>query len=315
MDKWIQYGVTALLFPGSIVNSIIRKKEEQPPAGKMLHTPRGTFHVIEKGQGPLTIMMDAGLSGSSLHWHHVQEKLSQHAHTISFDRGGYGWSDRRSGQYDGKETVKDMTAILEGLGCTSPLVMVGHSYGGLNVRLFAQEHRKRVKGIVLVDAVHEERYETEETDRMEAIKKNLRWMKLGYYSAYTGVPRLLKMKVGGRMIAKEVAHLHSYMAYKPSAYEAVYKELRDSGFTARQVKESTPLHRDLFMTIIQSNNKSPEWLRYQEKLQQLTDHPTVILTDHGHNIHMENPSLVARAVSEQLKKIDTHILKEESVRS
>ncbi|MGM0852976.1 MAG: hypothetical protein ACQEWI_10255 [Bacillota bacterium] len=74
MDKWIQYGITTLLFPGSIINSLLRKGEYQPPVGKLVHTPRGTFHVIEKGKGPITVVMDAGLSGNSLHWHKVQDR-------------------------------------------------------------------------------------------------------------------------------------------------------------------------------------------------------------------------------------------------
>ncbi|MGM0852978.1 MAG: hypothetical protein ACQEWI_10265 [Bacillota bacterium] len=38
-------------------------------------------------------------------------------------------------------------------------------------------------------------------------------------------------------------------------------------------------------------------------MKQLTDHPTVIQTSHGHNIHMENPSLVTKAILDQVEKI------------
>ncbi|MCA1063282.1 alpha/beta fold hydrolase [Rossellomorea sp. AcN35-11] len=313
MDKWIQCGVTSLLFPASILNSILRKKDYRKPPGRIVQTRRGAFHVIEKGRGPITVIMDAGLSGNSLHWHHVQEELSQHTHTISFDRGGYGWSDKRKGLHDGEENVQDMTAILEAVNCTSPLVAVGHSYGGLNVRLFAHEHQERVKGIVLVDAVHEERYETEDPDRIKALKKSLRFMRIAYYSAFTGLPRLLNMKVGGKLIAKEMEPYHPFTGYKPGAYEAVYKELRDSQRTARQVAACEPVSPHLPMTIIQSNNQSEEWLRYQEKLKRLTNQPAVIQTSHGHSIHMENPPLVTKAILDQLERIKANENKERSV--
>ncbi|MCA1054732.1 alpha/beta hydrolase [Rossellomorea aquimaris] len=297
MKNWTSITIASLLFPASLANTLIRRKEKQPPPGRLVQTERGTFHVIEKGSGPITVLMDAGLSGQSLHWHRVQEIVSRHAHTISFDRKGYGWSDRRT-HGDGLNTVKDIEALLAAMDVTSPLILVGHSYGGLNVRLFASENRKKVKGIVFVDAVGEERYLTEHFDasRKNEWKKSLQMMKVGYYTAYTGIPRLLGMKVGGKYLFPELKSYHRFVGYSPHAYEAVFKELRDSEMTAKQVVNSLPLDRSLPITVIQSGNESEEWIRYQQTLKCLTDHVTDIPTNHGHNIHMENPDLVADAV-------------------
>ncbi|MGR3764926.1 alpha/beta fold hydrolase [Rossellomorea sp. NS-SX7] len=301
MDNWKQTAITSLLFPASITTALLRRNEKQPPPGKLVHTERGTFHVIEKGKGPVTVLMDAGLSGQSLHWHRVQEILGSCTHTISFDRKGYGWSSRR--EYgDGLSTVRDMEAILAALGISSPLVLAGHSYGGLNVRLFASENRERVKGIVFVDAVVEERYLTDGFDskRKKEWRNSLRMMKFGHYTAYTGLPRLLKMKVGGRYMFPELEKYHSFVGYSPKAYEAVFKELRDSGITAQQVTNSRPLDRSLPLTVIQSGNQSPEWTGYQEGLKALSDDVREIKTTHGHNVHMENPELVAEAILKHL---------------
>jgi pimeloyl-ACP methyl ester carboxylesterase len=297
LDNWIRAAITSLLFPASIINTLLSWKEKQPPPGKLILTERGIFHVIEKGQGPVTVLMDAGLSGQSLHWHRVQEILSIHTHTISFDRKGYGWSCKRK-YGDGINTVKDMEAIVSALGVNSPIVLAGHSYGGLNVRLFASENRERVKGIVFVDAVGEGRYLTGGFDskRKKEWQKNLVMMKVGHYTAYTGLPRLLKMKVGGKYIFPELEKYHSCVGYSPKAYEAVYKELKDSNVTAQQILNSRPLDRSLPLTVIQSGNESGEWTGYQDRLKELTDHVTEIKTTHGHNIHMENPELVADAV-------------------
>jgi pimeloyl-ACP methyl ester carboxylesterase len=297
VDNMIRAAIASLLFPASITNALLRRREKQPPPGKLIHTERGTFHVIEKGQGTVTVLMDAGLSGQSLHWHRVQEILSRHTHTISFDRKGYGWSCKRK-YGDGYNTVKDMEAILSALGVNSPIVLAGHSYGGLNIRLFASENREKVKGIVFVDAVGEDRYLIDGFDskRKKEWKKSLVIMKVGHYTAYTGLPRMLRMKVGGKYIFPELQRYHSYVAYSPKAYEAVYKELKESNATAQQILNSRPLDRSLPLTVIQSGNESGEWTGYQDRLKKLTDHVTEVKTIHGHNIHMENPELVAEAI-------------------
>jgi pimeloyl-ACP methyl ester carboxylesterase len=54
--------------------------------------------------------------------------------------------------YDAAHDLSDLGRLLDHAGITSPYVLVGHSYGGLLVRLFALAHPRRTAGMVLVDA-------------------------------------------------------------------------------------------------------------------------------------------------------------------
>jgi len=54
-----------------------------------------------------------------------------------------------------KEAVADLHALLSAAGETGPYVLVGHSYGGLVVKLYARTYPKDVAGLVLVDALSE----------------------------------------------------------------------------------------------------------------------------------------------------------------
>ena len=51
-----------------------------------------------------------------------------------------------------KDAVADLHALLSAAGETGPYVLVGHSYGGLVVKLYARTYPKDVAGLVLVDA-------------------------------------------------------------------------------------------------------------------------------------------------------------------
>jgi len=54
-----------------------------------------------------------------------------------------------------KDAATDLHALLSAAGEAGPHVLVGHSYGGLIVRLYASTYPKDVSGIVLVDALSE----------------------------------------------------------------------------------------------------------------------------------------------------------------
>lgn len=72
----------------------------------------------------------------------------------SYDRAGYGWSEvglelRTSGQI-----VDELSALLTAAEEPGPYVVAGHSFGGLNMTLFAATHPDDVVGIVLIDSSH-----------------------------------------------------------------------------------------------------------------------------------------------------------------
>jgi pimeloyl-ACP methyl ester carboxylesterase len=116
------------------------------PDGRRLRTV-----VAGEGPGPL-VVFEAGMSAPAASWVHTQREVSMRARTLSYDRAGYGGSDPDPHDRTLERIVEDLTALLDLLGETSPVVLVGHSWGGPIVRLFADEHPERVAGLVFVDA-------------------------------------------------------------------------------------------------------------------------------------------------------------------
>jgi pimeloyl-ACP methyl ester carboxylesterase len=71
-----------------------------------------------------------------------------------YDRGGMGRSDPRRGPRTSERMVGELRALLTRVRVPGPYVLVGASFGGLNMQLFAAEHPRDVAGLVLVDAIH-----------------------------------------------------------------------------------------------------------------------------------------------------------------
>lgn len=100
------------------------------------------------------VLLEHGAFGSATDWTVVQERLAARGfRSLAYDRAGLGHSDPGPTPRDGRAIVADLAALLDTLGEREPVVLAGHSMGGLMVRLFALTYPDRVLGVVLVDAV------------------------------------------------------------------------------------------------------------------------------------------------------------------
>lgn len=105
------------------------------------------------GSGTPTVVLEAGLGGSSDAWRDVQPPLGRVTRTCAYDRAGLGSSLARPGVHDAADEIKDLERLLSRAGIAPPYVLAGHSYGGLLVRLFARTHPAQTAGVVLVDSM------------------------------------------------------------------------------------------------------------------------------------------------------------------
>jgi pimeloyl-ACP methyl ester carboxylesterase len=101
------------------------------------------------GEGGPTAVLSAGWGGWTFAWGQVQRRLATRA--VSYDRPGLGFSDPGPLPRTASATVADLRAALRAAGIEPPYVLVGHSLGSFEVRLFAFQHPQEVAGLVLVD--------------------------------------------------------------------------------------------------------------------------------------------------------------------
>jgi pimeloyl-ACP methyl ester carboxylesterase len=251
-----------------------------------------------------TVIFDAGLSCCSLDWHHIQPQVSEFARVLSFDRSGYGWSSSINQPYTSEDVVNDLSQILEDLQLKPPYILVGHSFGGLNMRLFASKYPELVASLILIDSVHENRYLSDEWDhiRKKSHKKNLHLFRFGYITSGIGLPKLLKQPVGRKYLPGKFQIYVDYIGYHPKSYEAVYKEFLYSEKSALQLKNAKPLRENLPVTIISSSNSDPTWVEHQNLLSKLTKNTIQIKTNNHHSIHLENPDIVIDTIKKEVNQ-------------
>ena len=122
-------------------------------------------------KGVPVVVMDSGMGNSSESWLGIQPKVAEFARVCIYDRAGLGNSDPSIHTQTITQIVLDLYNLLARAGVSGPLILVGHSLGGINVRLYASMYPKAVVGMVLVDSAHEEQFARMDALIPEDIKK------------------------------------------------------------------------------------------------------------------------------------------------
>lgn len=104
------------------------------------------------GAGSPTVVMDAGLGDSALVWRGVQPAVAAATRVCTYDRAGLGWSAASPRPRTSDVIVQELHTLLAGARVLGPYLLVGHSFGGLNMLLYAVTYPRAVRGLVLVDA-------------------------------------------------------------------------------------------------------------------------------------------------------------------
>jgi len=107
------------------------------------------------GSGKRTVLFDSGGSDWSVIWALVQPAVAREARACSYDRAGLGHSDAAPMPRTPISIVEDLHSLIAVAKLPTPLVLVGHSLGGFNVKLYAALYPQDVAGLVLVDPSEE----------------------------------------------------------------------------------------------------------------------------------------------------------------
>jgi len=113
------------------------------------------LHTVVEGRGQPVVVFESGMGDGADSWEKVQPAIARIARTVSYDRPGLGKSDKAPELHDLNQSADELHKLLQSNGSPPPYVLVGHSMGGLIVRVFAHRYPNETAGIVLVDPADE----------------------------------------------------------------------------------------------------------------------------------------------------------------
>ncbi len=116
---------------------------------------RRRLNLLIAGEGQPTVIFAPGGWASTLEWARVQHAVAARTRTVGYDNAGFGFSDPGPLPRTASAIVNDLRAALKAADIPPPYVLVGWSFGGLIMRLFAFKYPQDVVGMVMVDSSSE----------------------------------------------------------------------------------------------------------------------------------------------------------------
>jgi pimeloyl-ACP methyl ester carboxylesterase len=281
------------MFLGSLAErAMAQKPPSGPPSGEIVDLGGHKLHIRcvgPSGSKP-TVILEAGGGGFSRDWSVIQDLLSTRVRTCAYDRAGLGWSEPGPAPRTMRQEVFELHALLEATKTPGPFVLVGHSIGGLLVRLYAAQYGADVAGVVLVDPTHE-------SDMLGSVRYG-GWVRLREKAAERPVPE-------PRREGRASTQYNPEDDYMAEEFQQIY--------LARKANPE-PLGQRPLIVLAAGRRPAPPgtseelWaqLRVEKDgqridLSRLSSNSKFVLDpSSGHAIHKDNPQLVARAIEEVL---------------
>jgi pimeloyl-ACP methyl ester carboxylesterase len=277
------------------------------------------IHLDCTGRGSPTVVFENGAGDISTVWSLVQPRVATTTRVCSYDRAGYAWSDpgARPRTYD--QIALELHTALEKAGEHAPYVLVGQSYGGLVVRGYARRYAREVGGLVLVDAVHEDQ-------RVNMGGKTPQRIRDFAKGRVTPEPRLaadsvlIALRRAGARATLDTGALESPLdrlspadqqTWRIASADSVYRlswaaEMDWSPEELERMHDERLRNRatlgDLPVVVIsraqeaRGDASGAENAALQRDLAKLSRNAKLVVSRSGHNVHLEDPDLVASEI-------------------
>ncbi|WP_133541867.1 alpha/beta hydrolase [Microbacterium sp. BK668] len=155
--RWLLYPVIVALGLASVgagYQAIGEALDTQatPMPGQLIDVGGHRLHLYCSGSGGPTVVLEAGGGAAAAELELLRSAVERDTHVCVYDRAGRGWSDSTPTPAHGIQIATDLHTLLERAQVPRPYVLVGHSFGGLYVQMFAARYPTQVAGMVLIDS-------------------------------------------------------------------------------------------------------------------------------------------------------------------
>jgi pimeloyl-ACP methyl ester carboxylesterase len=314
--------VVLLLALGTAIAGAIAKSnlaKQYPAPGQLVDVGGYKMHINCTGQGSPTVILAAGSLEYSLFWALVQPEVAGFTRVCSYDRAGYGWSESSPRPRTATIMVEELHTLLTNGKIEGPYVLVGHSLGGMMMRVYAHKYPDEVAGLVLVDSIHEEQITQSPEIQKRLLQEGVGQFRMLALLSSTGIMALAPRNIPNPGLPDNAYAQFQATTATSGDFETNIAELKVMEESYAEVRAlhitsfgNLPLivlsagreETIAFLSDAENQQRWEVWQALQSELVGLSsDSKQVIAEQSGHMIQLDQPDLVVDAIREVVDAI------------
>lgn len=306
--QWLGIGFASLvgvLLVGYIYESIAEAADAKayPPPGQLVDVGGYRLHINCTGSGSPTVVIEAGLGDWSTGWGYVQSEVAKTTRVCTYDRAGWGWSDAGPLPRDAAQFAKELHTLLQNANVPGPYVMVGHSLGGLAVRVFVHDYASEVAGVVWVDSMSPNQFNPSPIAAQSQTNTQGQPFSVPALLARFGIVRLLARPLG--IMPSGTPDEKAYFSRMVRTQNAQTLTNESQGMPASGAEASAvKSFGDLPLIVLTAKlNPIKGWQEWQAELLQLSSNSQQLFAESDHNIHFEKPDAAVAAILQMIQQV------------
>jgi pimeloyl-ACP methyl ester carboxylesterase len=275
---------------GAIYQGLATRRDlaATPAPGHLIDIGGYRLHLWCSGDGAPAVILDTGLGGTSAAWGFVQPDVARFTRVCSYDRAGLGYSDPGPSPRTARRIASELAELLTRGGLRGPVVLVGASSGGFNVRVFASDHPERVAGLVLVDATHE--------DQPHEVPRLARFVPV---LSTVGALRLLGISFGLEIesLAPSTRQFARATRFRAAGYQAAGDEIMHIRESASEVRSARRKLSIPVVVVTGARGADATWRQLQRDQVTLSERGCqIVAQESGHVVATDQPEVVVDAI-------------------
>lgn len=310
---WLAGGVilvAGLLLAGALYEPAAEAADDRayPPPGQLVDVGGYRLHMNCTGTGSPTVVIDAGWGDWSTMWGLVQPNVAQTTRVCTYDRAGSGWSEDGPLPRNARQFAKELHTLLNNAGVPGPYVLVGHSMGGLTMRVYTHDYPADVAGVVLIESMSPGQFTSSAASAQPPASAQSRAFSIPTVLARVGLVRLLARPLG---LVPHVPDENAYLSrfVRPQYLQAYLgdegKGMPESGAQAAAVKTFGDLP---LLVLSRGLDPQQDWIKMQTELLQLSSNSQQLFAEKsGHNIEIDQPQAAVAAIVKMVEQVRRQI--------
>ena len=313
--------IDALLLLAGFVyqqQAVAQEQKRFPAPGQMVDVGGHQLHIHCLGEGDVTIIVDTGAADWSLSWQHLHANLAQQTRTCIYDRAGLGWSEAGPMPRTSETLVAELHTLLTNAEIEPPYILLGHSLGGYNARVFQDRYPEEVAGIILVDAAHPDQWERLPSETMDLVDQQVGLLETMVPLSKFGIVRFLLPT--NEQLSKERQIINKAHFARDHHLATAASEFGNGVISAQQAAATAELD-DLPLVVITAGRSfdafrplvdefpfeeaDQTWLELQAELASLSTNSVHLVSETAdHNINFTDPAMILTGVAEMMQMLE-----------